>query len=560
VLKAILMAFQSRGKRFLKTSFNALVAHQIGGDTFCSTIGWNSNKGHMNVYKPFAAHELSNFYFDNNISPDAPNGSPEALDRIAGMFIDEISTNSPEMISFLDQRLRQAFRDDERPFGGLTIVMFGDFNQKGPVQAQSLPRGAIECTQVTRDRKAFHEQMEKRSAVDAPSGQTRHRVVVRPKNDKYSAGHPYYDGVEIITNVRRRQLTEQVRAKDPKHAALVEKMFKGEKLSVRDFNCYRRLSREDLENDDWLDAPVLTSTNRERFAFTHSLAKARALQRNTVVVRWRSVLGSQWIQRPETEEARREALEDPALFEYFVKGCHAYIMKNINKKLGIVNGAQVRYHSLSFASDEIRAVFEELMAETQVGEVCTLPDGILPHSVNVEFEEVHGWPEAVSLLPGRNVVPIPCGTYKVAKCEGFIALPGGNTAGQAYRPSKVQVTNYFPIDPGFAITFYKVQGRTLLNLIIALSGRSIPVCNLDYSDVYVAFSRVAEAVDIRLLLSDTDSSFESIHYVSSLKQDLCTAAFLHGFDDTGDHWNPLRALLYYVNRGGKKLSSSKQET
>jgi hypothetical protein len=69
-------------------------------------------------------------------------------------------------------------------------------------------------------------------------------------------------------------------------------------------------------------------------------------------------------QQPEPEEARAQALKDPALFEYFVKDCHVYVTLYINKKLGVVNGEQGRYHSLSFQTQEEQDLFESLVMTT----------------------------------------------------------------------------------------------------------------------------------------------------------------------------------------------------
>jgi hypothetical protein len=379
-----------------------------------------------------------------------------------------------------------------------------------------------------------------------------------PEMVRFSPDHPYRNGVNIITKASRRQLTQQVRATDPAQVALVQKLFEGQKLSAKDFAHYKCLSENDLKNEDWVDAPVLTATNRERFTLTHNLAVARARLRKTVVIRWRAHASSQWEQQPETEDARAQAVEDPALYEYFVKDCHAYITLNINKKLGVVNGAQGRYHSLSFQTQDEQDLFEALVRATPIGEVCTLPDNLRPVAVNIEFEEAENWPEGLTLVPGRVVIPIGCRPRKVAKSNHWIPLPGGTARGQSYRPSRIKVSNHFPIDPGFAITFYKVQGRTLRNLIVALSRRSLAACNLDYSDIYVAFSRVAQASDIRLLLTDTDGTRESIHYISDLTPDPCTAAFLRGFDATGNHWDPDRACSHYESLLGKPFAASRK--
>jgi hypothetical protein len=295
VILAIFCAFQSHGKRFLKTSFNTLVAHAIGGNTFCSTMGWSPGKGHFNASPPFKAHKLQNFYAQHDIDPDAEAGFPDSADRIASMIVDEVSTKSLEMLLFLDRRLRQAFQRPDEPYGGLKILLLGNFDPKGPVQAPSLPYAVIDCASFDMERQAFQQQMAKRarrSPAIPPQQQASHSHGIQPVMDpemvRFSPDHPYRNGINIITKASRQQLTQQVRATDPAQVAFVQKLFEGQKLSAKDFAHYKCLSEEDLRNDDWVDAPILTTTNREWFTLTHNLAVARARRRKTVVIRWRA--------------------------------------------------------------------------------------------------------------------------------------------------------------------------------------------------------------------------------------------------------------------------------
>jgi hypothetical protein len=139
----------------------------------------------------------------------------------------------------------------------------------------------------------------------------------------------------------------------------------------------------------------------------------------------------------------------------------------------------------------------------------------------------------VTALPAHSELTLPALPAK----KGF--QDGGTVDGQPYCPSRIKSSNPSPFDPGFAITFYKIQGRTLPNIIVALSQWCLAACNLDYSDVYVAFSRVAWARDVRLLLTDINGTWESIHYISGLRPNPCTCVFLSGFSDDGNHWDPV---------------------
>jgi ATP-dependent exoDNAse (exonuclease V) alpha subunit len=119
-------------------------------------------------------------------------------------------------------------------------------------------------------------------------------------------------------------------------------------------------------------------------------------------------------------------------------------------------------------------------------------------------------------------------------------VPGGPNG--EYRCSKVRVKNFFPVEPGFAITIYKAQGRTIPKVILAISERKGNGCGLNYRSIYVAFSRVKQRDDIRLLLFDDDGSRSSLTYLTKLKADPCNVAFVDGFDDNGGKFNEQRVL------------------
>ena len=101
------------------------------------------------------------------------------------------------------------------------------------------------------------------------------------------------------------------------------------------------------------------------------------------------------------------------------------------------------------------------------------------------------------------------------------------------------------MEPGFAVTIHKVQGRTLDKVILALSQQNGKGCGLDYRSVYVAFSRVRHAKDIRLLLTDKDGSQESMIYLAGMTGDPCNLAFVSGFRTDNKMFDGSKALQVY---------------
>ena len=52
------------------------------------------------------------------------------------LIIDEISFGTPNLLAATDRRMRQ-IRDNDQPFGGIAVIITGDFHQLPPVRATS---------------------------------------------------------------------------------------------------------------------------------------------------------------------------------------------------------------------------------------------------------------------------------------------------------------------------------------------------------------------------------------------------------------------------------------
>jgi len=100
-----------------------------------------------------------------------------------------------------------------------------------------------------------------------------------------------------------------------------------------------------------------------------------------------------------------------------------------------------------------------------------------------------------------------------------------------YRVSRVQVRTFFPFDIGLVMTVEKSQGQTLPRIIASVSLKPSHMHQVNFSSLYVIFTRVKQADHIRLLLyGDTDDEkWRSFQYIERLKPDPYTTALLSGF-------------------------------
>ena len=110
---------------------------------------------------------------------------------------------------------------------------------------------------------------------------------------------------------------------------------------------YKVIRQDDFKcsNSPWIDAPVIVPTNREHSSITDMAACRFARAHNTVVIQWLSKQ-SEWIQKPEGQDAVTAEYQDPVFWEYYIAGAKGFNNENINKPLGLVNGRTCKYSSL----------------------------------------------------------------------------------------------------------------------------------------------------------------------------------------------------------------------
>lgn len=102
-------------KRFVVTAPTGVAAVNAGGVTLHSLL---------NI--PFGCLNES-----TNIGGLPPNKA-KLINQIDAIIIDEVSMLRPDVLDFIDRKLR-AYRVNDMPFGGIQLIMFGDLYQLPPV-------------------------------------------------------------------------------------------------------------------------------------------------------------------------------------------------------------------------------------------------------------------------------------------------------------------------------------------------------------------------------------------------------------------------------------------
>ena len=530
IREAISDAISACGRVNDNTAFNSIHAMAMKmGVTTCSDTGFNVRQ-HLNKIGTFSRTVLANAIEKMGLCPP--------LDVVN--HIDEVGTQAPAHLA-RKSALCAMISDNTLSFGGRPTLLYGDLTQIGPVKAgHTLTQAVmdINASDSIRTKIVMPGKAKKARKSKVPSAS------LLPGHAQYSADHPYTIGARITTQVRWFELQQQNRIKtDQDHQHLVERLYHGLPVTQTDIkNKYKLISCSDLASEEWLQAPILVATNRERLTFVGERAKLFAVSNGSHVIRWPREM-KDWEQQP-TPDYQEEALEnDPVCWEYFVPDALGFLNENVKKNLLLVNAMPVRYHSIRYSSD-YEVLLRHEMSVKSAGETIDMP--VPPEALVVELlpPRDHVDPTILdalhelslerpkhdrsgNLLRHSNRILIPLHRYSCSWDNGPTIIRGGSH----FLPSRAIFKDTFPVELAFSITVHKAQGRTLRRVIIALSSCGVRVCEFTFSQLLVALSRVTDGDHIRLLLTGTteEEKWNSITYINNLKRDPSIAYFFAGF-------------------------------
>jgi PIF1-like helicase len=269
IRKAIVDVAEVCGSFCLKTSFNAINAIEMGGSTTASVLKLSAEK-HRNYVGDFEGtkrtgdkiRELRNAGFD----------------RSALIVVEEVSNQAPWHLARLDKLCQDVLGSPDVPFGGALVLMVGDLTQLGPVKAINLSCRVMDITLAPEHcKKVWAKKL--RALKKGVIGEE--NWVLR----KYGANHPHRIGSRLFTEAKWFELTPQQRLEDDQHTAFVTANYRGERITLDKIKGqYKILSAKDAKDKEWIRAPILVSTNRQRQTLTHTRSIQFAGSENIVVI------------------------------------------------------------------------------------------------------------------------------------------------------------------------------------------------------------------------------------------------------------------------------------
>ena len=128
---------EQHGNHVAGTSFNAIAALSIKGETICGITKQTFEKGKEK--KDLTTSDLKQLRNSDLVELE----KELKLENLCLLVIDEVSTCSSETLASLDNTICQLTQCHDKPFGGIPTLLIGDFFQLPPVFGNSLPKDVM---------------------------------------------------------------------------------------------------------------------------------------------------------------------------------------------------------------------------------------------------------------------------------------------------------------------------------------------------------------------------------------------------------------------------------
>ena len=473
------------------------------------------------------------------------------------IILDEISMIPAPLLSLISQRL-QELMNNQLPFGGLNILMLGDFQQLDPVGGRSLMSAALDYS-----------------------------------TSLFKLGDDllYSDAGKLFRQFTLNILTEQQRSVDPYHTGMLRLLSDTNKThpissSILSSICHhcmsdignrlpnpndhqsghsncphrcphrcqhlKELTQADVTQDSsWLHATMVSPLNCTVDAWTMEALKLFATRTGQPIIRWllpdfskKSAGSSKFMSNP---ILRLGIEENSTLWGYYVKDAPVIFGINLNTLIGIANGSQGVLHSLvGVSEDDIN-----LYNRGQPGTIITLSTPPLAVNVKVMGLKHKDWirKEIQKQQDGEDpIVSLLVNGNPSFKKELEVEI---GKDGDGALKLKVLYPGY---DLAFASTVHKVQGDTINKIIVDLNKNPSSGAMLDLPCLYVLLSRVKRACDLRVV--PWIPSLGKDHLLR-LQPNITYTRFMKSFDVSG-RFNPANippAPVILPSKQKRKLSS-----
>ncbi|CAF1272418.1 unnamed protein product [Rotaria sp. Silwood1] len=377
--------------------------------------------------------------------------------------------------------------DPSVPFGGINIVLFGDYMQYSPVLDKAL---FIDVFMESSSSMANSTSVSKRSLSEYEI--------------QCQVGRALILQVNVVV-----KLTIQMRVDDTEYLGALDRLRFGE-CNMNDYELFRSLiigrpgAIQSLSDIPWNDAPILVYRNEIRTELNNRavINKCKELNHPLIVCVAQDKTKSKKIDTKNLHRLQNFLLDLPdnkteSLPGYLplVPGMPVLLTDNVATELGLSNGTkgifrQIVYEELDTSLTYTNTKFPKntifirkpsyALLEVPKAKISTKFDSLEPQLVSISAVEKTFEVNVQSLLP--------ISTSTSAKSNG----------NRAHSPaSKITVTRKaLPFIPAYSITTHKAQGQTMSKVVVDLR---LPPGKEEVASRYVPLGRVKSRKDIAIL-------------------------------------------------------------
>ena len=264
---------------------------------------------------------------------NAPPLKDAALDQFAKrmeavklIIVDEISFAHPSYLELINRRLKQV-KNNDLDFGGVAVIVSGDFFQLPPVKADRIFSIAMKLKFAAKN---ANEQMNK-------------------------------DSTRLFTKFQRYELLEPNRCKDLNHLQFLTNMRQGDTTGLTEYIQEHILSEKDRVT--FKTAPIISPGNPERYYLGLALIKEFARQKSDRVISWhlqakfkgyKNSIIDEITHSSNKRNANSVYKQNPQLSSHFVAGAPIFLTDNSNPNRGLANGVKAEQYALVWHNERVR--------------------------------------------------------------------------------------------------------------------------------------------------------------------------------------------------------------
>lgn len=457
LIKKIMETFMDAGAEHLlaTTATTGIAATPINGQTLHSWAGIPIN--------PLRG--------DNWMSAASNENQEKRKKNMSGkhyLIVDEVSMMTTELLALLSQILAKHHSnvdvaDAFKPFGGINVILFGDFHQFPPV---GNPRAAL--------------------------------YVTNQKRERGTLGRSLFEQFETVV-----ELKEQMRVTDPTWQAILDRLREGA-CDATDLRQIRKLllsdettERPDFMSNPWVDAVLVTPRHGVRTRWNTA-----ALMKHCINS------GERMFISVAEDFTGPEGLKPSLGHRVTIAGMKTKETQNLEAEVEVAVGMPVMVMSnvatdASLANGQ-RGIITELVLDPR--------DKTTYMDEETAITKLNYPPAMIMFKPSKptniSIPGVPNGCVPLFPKEVKFSIKDNNGI-----TTKITRRQY-PITPAFAFTDFKSQGQTIERVIIDLA--KPPNGALSPFNAYVALSRSRGRENIRLL-RDFDNALFTNHPSEDLR-------------------------------------------